>query len=304
MTNPPTELDELRNFIERTLGFGAAVPNTTWASLLGTSEKPRGYYGSRNNYSQASLNVVTPQVWGGMHANESGIVYFDLFHQPLERLHAFLEKEMAKLGMKLVQSINPAHAARLKKIIDDTMTFMNYFLNHKAAGTRFPSAIVLRKNEDGQNWDMTVRVAIFTPNENSAFFEYTFPQLVTTVAQLITPEQVKASSDAVLDFACTAFGREKNLLPRLSMLDWSAMMLEMILQHGGELTADGFYIAYRHIVNANRAIFKEHDAVAAGRLVAWEELTVLQRRIVSDTVELARNYVNKFITYNTAAAHE
>lgn len=302
------ELGELRNFVENVLGFGPPLTADNIYSVLTvvSREDVAGLrYGSRNGYSQASINVINEIEWNRIHANETGLIYFDVFTGPEARLREFLQKELAKQGYKLLETINPRDGERLKNLLTASSNFVAHFQNTYAAGTKCQSSFTVRRNDDGQNWDMTVRIAIFTPNKDSAYFEFTFPSLLHTVATLIDDDQITQAANAAYGFALASFGPDEMLLGKFQIMDWSKMLVETILHQGKELTAEGFYIGYRSMVEVNRNVLKDaREADYADRLLPWAELSVWQKRIVSDTVELVRWHIGKFISNNTASAHE
>lgn len=311
MVQPPlpnNNLVAMREFIEKILGFGKPANYENLFSALGGGERvpPQGLlYGSTNGYATASINSVNEMEWHRMHANEKGIIYFDVFQDTEARLRPFLEKEMAKHGYKLLDTINPTSAGRLKSILAATNRFVNDFRDTHMAGTQCFSSFIVRPNIDGGlNWDMVVRVAIIAPTGESAYFSFDFPQLIHNVATLITDDQVRQAAMAAYSFAVTSAPVDDLILGKLAVLDWSKMLVETLLQQGEAVTAEGFYIGYRAIVEVNIPVIKDAlDLKYAKRLVAWADLTVLQKRIISDTVELARWHITKFISNNTATAH-
>lgn len=303
------ELEELRAFIERGLGFGDPIQSDNLFSVFAAvkQEDVLGLrYGSRNGYAHASLNTITEVDWVRIHANEKGIVHYDVLVGAEARLQQFLKREMAKQGFKLLETIDPRDGERLKKILEALNSFKEYFVNTYAAGTKFPSSFTMRRNIDGgPNWDMTLRLGIFTTDNASAYIEFTFPNLLETVATLITDDQINTTANTAYGFVAASREPEKLILGKLKMMDWSKMLVETILHQGQELTAEGFYIGYSSMVKANLAAVQnatEWNYVNA--LVPWEELSVLDKRIISDAVELARWHIVKFISNNTSAAHE
>jgi hypothetical protein len=312
MTKPPLPNNNtavLREFIEKVLGFGPPANYENLFSVLAGAERAPANglrYGSTNGYAIASINSVNEMEWHRMHANEKGIIFFDVFEDVEKRLRPFLEKEMAKHGYKLHETINQNAAGRLTKVLAETTGFMKYFRDSHMGGAKCFSSFIVRPNLDGSlNWDMAVRIFILAPTAESAYFEITFPQLIHTVSTLITEDQIRQAALSAFSFATVALPMEKMILGKLSILDWSKMLVETLLQQGDAVTAEGFYIGYRAIVEMNIPVIKDSlDLKYAKRLVTWADLSMVQKRVISDTVELARWHIAKFIANNTAAAHE
>lgn len=286
----------LQAFLEDTLQLGAAVQHPNIAALL-DGQKSK-YYSGQGGYLTASLDAVSLTQWHHLHIQEEGHTMQDVCFGAEGRIEDFCRRELAKAGLALSSNgVEPKMARRLATFVSEISKLHRSRTQEFAAQHEMHTSFTLRSvPDDLKNWDVVLRVLVIEPSE-SLYIQYVLPRVIQAHERLIDEEQFHRAANAALGYL-EAFAPESAPLMPFTNIDPTVLIAHHLAHHPG-VGAENLYGGYHDTVHVNKDLFTTPVLQrAAAKVVPWEELTELQRKLWSGAVEVARIYLQGALQYN------
>jgi hypothetical protein len=301
MDKAPLEvtIQTARQFLEQTLGFGEPVTGASLATLFSEKEESL-YYGVNKGNSHASLNAVTRTQWDNSHMTESGRVYADIFSHPINRVKEFIEQEFATRGLIPSDILNPSQGNRIHQLLRLLRAFQAAYLEHIDPMADLQTSLTLRPVDKTNNFDLLLRVGLFTKKENM-YFETTFSNIVQGCFNLLTERQISAATEAV-DAYLQCFNKSSKKFRAITGFELSKFITHNVINEN-KCNAEIVYANYYQFLQANKGYLKERvDIIQAEEVVEWQTLSLADRYIVSYAFDIARTHITGFISFNMMEA--
>lgn len=301
----------LRSFIETTLGFGRPFDNKNQPSLFQKKDNSF-YYAANNSLYQASMNVIDLAEWEKIHVNEAGVQLHDIGVNMLGRIEAFIDKQLAKQGFRLVETTKNKRSESYLKIVSDTF---NLFADNYRKGVDpyavIRSSVSLRPVPDTLGHDMVLRLFVSSSFE-SGFVSIVIRDAVKEVALNISDEQKKAVVTAV-QLHLGSYGEHGQLFRASDNFDITHYILNQVLSRQqfaqGELQT--LWSNYRAVVVANAVLVEgginqlQHEFYPVYKLVERTKGIApgsKEEIILVNTFAIANQLVNNYVAFNSQFA--
>lgn len=297
-----------RTYIEEVLGFGRPVNDNTYSALFKNNSAAVRYAANGSNF-QANINGTPKESWHASHFSEKGTVLHDVYSAPVERIHDFISKEIGKRGLQLVDGVSDAEANTFRRISASLQKFLIDYKDNVAHNAACYSTMTLRPVEDNNNWDLMLRIGVFSDVE-TIYLQFYFPRLVRGLALWVENHQVAEAIESISLFLENFEGHTLPFEPLLlGEIDLCKIMAHLVI-HNPEVTPQVIWQKYHDMVYANEvrvcATVKRtpgiNNRTIFNDIVEWNMLTEIQRHIVSSSLDLMKTYIRTFLNYNMLVA--
>lgn len=305
MENTNIPMQAIVQFLETTLGFEAPIMGGTISSLF-KEDGSTLYYSSTKLNAIASINAVNKEQFNAIHymtQNDpvADVVLHDIYTQPKERMVEFLKKELAKYGLAPLEVLNPVQGGVLHQVSAKVEGFYLNYIHQQDTKAELLSTLSLHKVEGKNNWDLILRVGLFSDYGNM-YLQFNFPQIINNVNWLIDDRQVAEMMRVVSTFF-NQFGEHSVIFMDLPKIPLSAMLAHNVIQRS-DVTAEALYMHYYGTLKNNLAMMPRdaHIQARIAEVVPWGAVTKIQRTILQGAIAIARAHAETFLTVNKELA--